>query len=81
MGKHQQIADALLRCYYCGQTATVLHHVRNRGLSLKDELDANLAPLCELCHRRHHGEGKETFPARMGRPVLTRESLRAWEGE
>ena len=61
-----------LACEICNHRATVLHHVSNRGVGMKDDAEDNLAPLCETCHRGIHAVGKRSWPARFGKGPLER---------
>ena len=53
-------------CEACGREATVVHHLHNHGMGMKDDSPDNLCSMCEICHRQLHDQGKVTFWKRRG---------------
>ena len=51
-------------CLRCGVSRPGPHHVKSRGSGGQDE--ANLVPLCRVCHTVLHQVGRKTFEDRIG---------------
>jgi 5-methylcytosine-specific restriction endonuclease McrA len=66
------------KCRGCGQIHLNVfrHHIVPKGSQGGDDVDANLIPLCSLCHDDlHHHPGEERIKVRLA----VRESLREEE--
>ena len=48
------------KCYFCGNEASEVHHIRPRQLKGSDH-PGNLIPLCELCHDEIHRRYDQAF--------------------
>lgn len=58
--KHQMAKKSNFACSICGKIPIVFHHIEEWSKKYSND-DSVLIPICDLCHRRIHGEGGSLF--------------------
>jgi hypothetical protein len=58
--KHQLALESNFACSICGKIPIVFHHIEEWSKEYSNDYSV-LIPICDLCHRRIHGEGGNLF--------------------